>query len=285
MKSIGEIRERRMMKKRLLSAILAVLMLISLLPQTILPAAGEEAPAPDRYDAIFLSDLHNGLGGYPGLIQMMSELKNEGLNPRVLSHGGDYAEDSRGGEVNWQTRVYDVIHGTEAAAFPDAAQAYTLGNHDWESGTFGGNPDKETAFRDMFGYDRCGLAYSDDEMEIYMIGAQGTTGSGGGGEAFIPADIDAFAAYLASREGCGKVIFLQTHWPAHSSYNFKQRVVANSGTLIDVINSHAEETDIVWVWGHNHYEDTMRHAILKPGDEILYSADSNSTWNNPRNPR
>ncbi len=183
-------------------------------------------------------------------------------------------------------KVYDVISGTEKAGFPDAKQVYTLGNHDWESGTFGGNRDKEAAFKAVFGFDRCGLTYSDDEMEIYMIGAQGETGAGGGGEAFIQADIDAFDAYLSTVEGSGKVIFLQTHWPAHSAYNFKQRVVSNSDKVIDVINKHAEDTDIVWVWGHNHYEDEMRYVILQPGDQIMYAADTNgSSWGNPRNPQ
>ena len=138
----------------------------------------------------------------------------------------------------------------------------------------------------MFGFDRCGLAYSDDEMEIYMIGAQGETGAGGGGETFIQADIDAFDAYLASVEGSGKVIFLQTHWPAHSGYNFKQRVVGNADKVIDVINSHADDTDIVWIWGHNHYEDEQRYVIKVPGDQIMYAADTNgSSWGNPRNPQ
>ena len=245
-------------------------------------------PEPDNsiYDVVFLSDLHNGVGGYKGLIQMVSELKSEGASPNVFSHGGDYVEDDKGGSVDWQTKVYDVISGTESAAFPDAFQAYTMGNHDWEDGTFGGAADKEAAFKAMFGFDRCGVAYTDDEMEIYMIGAQNKTGSGGGGEGFKEEDIEAFDQYLTSKEGCTKVIFLQTHWPAHSSYNFKQRVVTNADLLIDTINNHAENMDIVWIWGHNHYEDTMRYKILVPGDRIMYSADTTgSTWNNPRNPK
>ena len=267
--------------KKGLSALLVFLMVLQLFGA--MPVANAATP---NVDVVFMSDLHNANGGYLGFKQMVSELKNDGQSPRVFSHGGDYVEDSMGGTPNWQTQVYDVIHGTELETFPDASQAYTLGNHDWESGTFGGNRDKEAAFKEMFGFDRCGLAYSDDEMEIYMIGAQGETGAGGGGEAFIQADIDAFDAYLASVEGSGKVIFLQTHWPAHSAYNFKQRVVTNSDKVIDVINSHAEDTDIVWIWGHNHYEDEMRYTILKPGDQIMYAADTNgSSWGNPRNPQ
>ena len=251
-------------------------------------AAGAERTLLDSaaVDAVFLSDLHNGLGGYTGLIQMMDELGNEGVSPRVLSHGGDYVEDDRGGQVNWQTQVYGMITDVESGVFPNASRVYTLGNHDWEDGTFGGRSDKETAFEELFGFPRCGVVYSDAEMEIYMIGAQNKTGTGGGGEGFDQADIDAFDAYLTSKENSRKVIFLQTHWPAHSSYNWKQRIVTNADVMIDMLNSHADQLDIVWLWGHNHYEDTMRYEILLPGDEIMYSATvSGSTWNNPRKPQ
>ena len=247
----------------------------------------EEPTEPDSsaYDVVFLSDLHNGVGGYHGLIQMMSELSAEGQSPRVLSHGGDYVEDDKGGQVDWQTDVYDKITSIESGAFPDAERVYTMGNHDWETGTFGGAADKETAFFNMFGFPRCGQVYSDDEMVIYMIGAQSANTGAGGAEAFKTEDIEAFDQYLTSMEGTTKVVFLQTHWPAHSSYNWKQRNVANSQQLIQVINSHSENMDIVWIWGHNHYDDTMRFKVLKPGSEIIYAADSNSTWNNPRNPQ
>ncbi len=268
-------------RKRMLSALLAIMLILTLLPSG--PIVAADMPV---YDALFMSDLHNGVGGYDGLKQMVSELKAEGLEPRVIGHGGDYVEDDKGGIPDWQTEVYDVISGTEKEAFPDAAQVYTMGNHDWETGTFGGRSDKEAAFKEIFGYDRTGLAYSDDEMEIYTIGAQGTTGAGGGGEAFIQADIDAFDQYLNAVKGSGKVIFLQTHWPAHSSYNFKQRVVTNSGLLIDVMNKYADQMDLVWIWGHNHYEDEMRYVILQPGDQIMYKADTTgSTWGNPKNPQ
>ena len=228
--------------------------LVMLLQLVFAVPVSAEAPAlsAESYDVVFLSDLHNGVGGYNGLKQMMSELKAEGLNPRVLSHGGDYVEDDMGGQPDWQTQVYDVISGTEKAAFPEAKQVYTTGNHDFESGTFGGRTDKDAAFEEMFGFPRCGLGYADDELEIYYIGAQGVTGAGGGGEAFIDADIEAFDRYLASKEGSGKVIFLQTHWPGHSSYNFKQRVVTNADKLIDVMNKYGDDMDLVWLWGHNH---------------------------------
>ena len=96
------------------------------------------APSDVSYDAIFLSDLHNGVGGYNGLKQMMQELKNEGVNPRVLSHGGDYVEDGKGGLVEWQSQVYGVIHGTEIETYPAASTVYTMGNHDWETASTGG---------------------------------------------------------------------------------------------------------------------------------------------------
>ena len=253
---------------------------------TLLPSFSAFAEEPEEYDVVFLSDLHNGVGGYPGLIQMMDELRSEGQSPRVLSHGGDYVEDGMGGQVDWQTRVYDVISGAERAVFPDAAQVYTLGNHDFEAGTFGGRSDKEAAFGELFGFPRCGLVYSDDELEIYTIGAQCTTDAGGGREAFEEEDIEAFNRYLASRAGTDKVIFLQTHWPAHSSYNFKQRVVDNADLLIDTVNQYGTDMDIVWIWGHNHYEDTMRYEILTPGSELMYSADTvGSFWGSPRNPK
>ena len=117
---------------------LALVCMLAMVLQLIFAAPVVSAAEPNSYDVVFLSDLHNGVGGYNGLKQMMTELKNEGQNPRVLSHGGDYVEDDMGGQPDWQTQVYDVISGTERAAFPEAKQGYTLGNHDWEAGTFGG---------------------------------------------------------------------------------------------------------------------------------------------------
>ena len=248
---------------------------------------GDPTPQPgdSDYDVIFMSDLHNGVGGYNNLKEMLPELVKEGVSPRVISHGGDYVEDGMGGNPDWQTKVYDVISGTEKTNFPNAEQVYTMGNHDWESGTFGGNRDKEAAFKSMFGFDRTGKVYEDDEMIIYTDGAQGETGSGGGGESFIQADIDALAAYLETVKDSGKVFFFQTHWPAHSGYNFKQRTVGNADKIIDLFNQYGDDMDIVWIWGHNHYEDAQRYVIAKPGDQIMYAADSSSSWGNPVNPK
>ena len=248
---------------------------------------GDPTPQPgdSDYDVIFMSDLHNGVGGYNNLKEMLPELVEEGVSPRVISHGGDYVEDGMGGNPDWQTKVYDVISGTEKTNFPNAEQVYTMGNHDWESGTFGGNRDKEAAFKSMFGFDRTGKVYEDDEMIIYTDGAQGETGSGGGGESFIQADIDALAAYLETVKDSGKVFFFQTHWPAHSGYNFKQRTVGNADKIIDLFNQYGDDMDIVWIWGHNHYEDAQRYVIAKPGDQIMYAADSSSSWGNPVNPK
>ena len=281
--------------KRSISCIISVVLLI-IMCFGVIPAgaAVAEVPDPASYDVVFLSDLHNGTGGYNGLRQMMDELKAEGQNPRVLSHGGDYVEDGKGGTVNWETQVYSVINGIETDAFPSAATIYTMGNHDWESASNGGGnetlgvpkEEKEAEFKRIFGYDRAGLAYMDDELEIYFIGAQNETGPGGGGENFDDEDIEAFGVYLASRAGSGKVVFLQTHWPAHGGFNFRQRTVGNADKLIDTINKYADAVDVVMVWGHNHYEDTMRYEVKRPGDEIMYSADiGKSSFGNPVEPK
>ncbi len=109
--------------KKGLASLLVFMMVLQLFASIPVNA---EIPNADKYDVIFMSDLHNAVGGYLGFKQMLSELKNEGQSPRVFSHGGDYVEDSMGGQPNWQTQVYDVIHGEELANFPDAAQALSL---------------------------------------------------------------------------------------------------------------------------------------------------------------
>ena len=84
--------------KKGLSALLVFMMILQLFASVPVSAVLSNA---DKYDVVFLSDLHNGVGGYNGLKQMMPELKNEGQSPRVFSHGGDYVEDSMGGQPNW----------------------------------------------------------------------------------------------------------------------------------------------------------------------------------------
>ena len=57
--------------------------LVMLLQLVFAVPVSAEAPAlsAESYDVVFLSDLHNGVGGYNGLKQMMSELKAEGRIP------------------------------------------------------------------------------------------------------------------------------------------------------------------------------------------------------------
>ncbi len=72
------------------------------------PGGEDEPETPDpssvSYDAIFLSDLHNGVGGYNGLKQMMAELKAEGVSPRVLSTAATTWRTARAAPWNGKAR-------------------------------------------------------------------------------------------------------------------------------------------------------------------------------------
>ena len=75
-------------------------------------------------------------------------------------------------------------------------------------------------------------------------------------------------------------------WKKTGFFLFKQRTVGNADKLIDTMNKYGDDLDIVFVWGHNHYEDVMRYEVKQPGDEIMYAADtSRSSFGNPVDPK
>ena len=201
---------------------------------------------------------------------MLPNLKNEGFVPEVMSYGGDYCEDSKGSQVSdWQTGVYDKLMAVVRDTYPDVPNVYTLGNHDFEA-------INESQFQEIFGFTRTGAHYVADDYEIYHIGAQSNT-AGQGKEEYYDSDIIDLDNYLASKIGSGKCIFIQTHWPLHRGDNFYWRTIKNASKVIDTLNKYAEQEDIVFLWGHNHYTDTNRHTIVAPGGTINYAEGASKT--------
>jgi hypothetical protein len=222
-----------------------------------------------RHELLFMSDTHSDMnGGVPNFTNVRAILplmKAEGINPEIISFGGDYIEDDKAYLVNWED-VRSTLTGVLSSTYPDAQYVFTTGNHDKE--TDGGISDEE--FKRIFGFDRVGVSFVSDDYEIFHIGAQGNT-SGVDKEIFYESDIQALDTYLAGKVGSGKVIFIQTPWPLHRSYNWKWRNITNADKLIDTLNNYGDDLDIVFLWGHNHYTDTNRHTIKHPGDCILYA--------------
>ena len=230
--------------------------------------------APNPYQLLFTSDLHAGLDGYDGfhnLKALLPLLKEEGLNPAVFTNGGDYVEDSYGSQANWPV-VFEALYSIVNTTYPEIGYALTLGNHDWEW-----NQMSDAKFKEISGFDRTGMNYANDLYEIYQIGAQGNTTAGVDKEIFWDEDIEAFDAYLESKVGSGKVIFVQTHWPLHRGYNWHWRTVTNAGKMIDTMNKYGDDLDIVFLWGHNHYTDEMRNTIVQRGGSISYAENQSKT--------
>ena len=230
--------------------------------------------APNPYQLLFTADLHAGLDDFDGfhnLKALLPLLKEEGLNPAVFTNGGDYVEDSYGAQADWPN-VFKALKSIVETTYPEIAYALTLGNHDWEW-----NQMSDAKFKEISGFDRTGMNYANDLYEIYQIGAQGNTTAGVDKEIFWEEDIEAFDAYLASKVGSGKVIFVQSHWPLHRGYNWYWRNVTNAGKMIDTMNKYGDDLDIVFLWGHNHYTDEMRNTIVQRGGSISYAENQTKT--------
>jgi len=227
------------------------------------------------HQLLFMSDVHSDITGsvpnFTNLRAILPLLKAENFNPEVISFGGDYIMDDMAYLVNWEN-VYSILIDILSSTYPGAEYVFTTGNHDKEVN--GGI--SEADFKRIFGFDRVGVSYVGDDYEIFHIGAQGNT-SGVDKEIFYEADIQALDAYLASKVGSGKIIFIQTHWPLHRAYNWSWRNIQNADKMIDTLNKYGDDLDIVFLWGHNHYTDTNRHTIKQRGDSILYADGQSKT--------
>ena len=267
-----------MAKKRILSLLLVIVMILAMLPANVFATIDD---SDTLHQLLFLSDIHSGTyaidkegipcSQFSNLKYMLSNLKAEGLHPEAVTCGGDYTRDTYGDYSDWND-LYAVVNGTIKSNFPDTKAIYTMGNHEWEAASLGSGSDKEALFEKLFGYPRCGVRMVTDDYAIYQIGAQGNNRQGVDKEIFFTQDIQALDDFLATQVGQQRVIFIQTHWPIHSGWNFNYRNITNADLMINTLNKYADDMDIVYFWGHNHYGDPMRQTVQKPGSTITYYA-------------
>ena len=224
-------------------------------------AAGNEQP--HKNEILFISDVHsarNAEEGFHNLRAIMPALREEdGFIPEVISGGGDYIESSTNDTVYWP-HCYEVLHDVLYDGFPNSYQTLTSGNHEWEW-----SRQSDEMIEKLLGEPRVCVGYEADDYAIFHIGAQS---NGTDKEVFEDADIAQLRAFLESQAGNGKIIFIQTHWPLHNSYNNSWRTPKNADKMVDLLNEFSDRNDIVFVWGHNHRTDSNRHKFYGRNDVL-----------------
>ena len=225
-------------------------------------AAGTEKA--HKNEILFISDVHSGLyaeEGYHNLRAMFRLLReNDDFVPEVVCGGGDYLETRSNDDADWP-HCLEVLQDIMYNDSPDTAQALIVGNHEWEWSRM-----SDEMIELLFGNPRTGSFYSSDDFAIFQIGAHTNSGNK---EHFKSKDLTALRSFLESQVGNGKVIFIQTHWALHYGYNSESwRTTDNADEMIELLNEFADRMDIVFVWGHNHNTDEMRHELRVRGDTL-----------------
>ena len=225
-------------------------------------AAGNEQP--HKNEILFISDVHsarNAEEGFHNLRAMMPAIRKEdNFIPEVISGGGDYIESSTNDTVYWP-HCYEVLHDVLYSGFPNSYQTLTSGNHEWEW-----SRQSDEMIEKLLGEPRVCLGYESDDFAIFHIGAHQ---NGTGQEEFKDADIAKLREFLESQAGNGKILFVQTHWPLHNSYNNSWRTTKNAAKVVDLLNEFSDRNDVVFVWGHNHRTDSNRHKFYDRNDLLL----------------
>ncbi|MBO4330501.1 MAG: metallophosphoesterase, partial [Oscillospiraceae bacterium] len=165
----------------------------------------------------------------------------------------------------WTGEIMAYMDGLKAEGKLGNA-VYTLGNHEWAA-RYGGNysavyNDYEAAGRMM----QLGEGIVTDDYVIYCFGAGSIVATEYKND-YTQEDIDELDAWLETVPE-GVPVFILTHFPLHNWYG--GRYAAHAGALIDVLNEHSAERQIVLLWGHNHSEfDDGYYTPRFPGDQIV----------------
>jgi len=207
------------------------------------------------------------------LYSFLSRLRDAGEYPRTVSFAGDmYTASSGYFKRNWG-KYADMVSATVAAVFPASQPVYTMGNHDWESLY-------DESFYDGTGLDCFAIAYGcarvgaiwpgGDTSSPYVIFNLGATDVTHGEyySMFRDSDLERLRSFLDEVEGKGKLVVVSSHWPLHFAINATERTVLYAEKVIDLLNDYAGKVDIIFVWGHNHYDDPSMLTVRGPGDKI-----------------
>lgn len=208
------------------------------------------------------------------LYSFLKRLRATGAYPRTVSFAGDmYTAGGGFFKRNWRGYT-ESVRAVIASVFPASQPVYTMGNHDWESlydeSYYDGAG--SDCFATLYGYARVGAVYPGGDTAspyvIFNIGATDVT-HGEYYSMFRDTDLQLLRSFLERTDGSGKLIVVNSHWPLHFAYNAGERTVLYAEKAIDLLNEFADKNDIIFVWGHNHYDDPAMLTVRGPGDTIV----------------
>ena len=238
--------------KRFVSMLLCVVMLLGFLPVSAFAADATETPVDA---ALFFSDLHTTKDSYKEdeIKEVMAGVTKSGLDfSSVTSVGDAFSSNNYVNEGRSTTAITQAIRdGLNDATVP---VFYAWSDHDR-----GTDIDNFT-----------GLMYSGENYYIYAISMSDMSSSTRYGQptTFSNAKLTAFTETVEALDH-SKPMFIVSHMPLHDRRDDNQ--YANE--WYGVIRDAAEKMDIVFLWGHNHTDETSvdsaAYYVAKDGTEKM----------------
>ncbi|MCF0137795.1 MAG: hypothetical protein HUJ66_05485, partial [Oscillospiraceae bacterium] len=242
------------MRKRLLSFILALVLICTLLPFAAFAAGGTVYVG-------FTSDVHGETGN---LTNWFTNLPVGSSNLQNMGYCGDYSYSSGTSYINDFKSIVSITNEKVG----NNSGVYTAGNHCY-SNVDGTNSALNSAFTSTTGYKRIGEAVNTDDYTIFCFGAASGDGTG----SFKQDDITTLSDYLKTADK-DEPIFILSHYPLHVN---SWRTIGKASDVIDLLNGYP---NVVFVWGHNHSQGDSQYGTIKAaGDSINYSGSSSKTIN------
>lgn len=219
--------------KRILSALLVIVLVFSLMPVTAL--AAESSRTSDTI--FFATDRHEESS------KLNSLLKALAYEPGLVVLGGDHVNNTNSGSLASITNEIQSV-------YPGVQTFYTYAAHDKNVSADSSNP---------YAYARTGEYYTGEDYYVYAIDQDHMQSSSSASSA-----ASNFISWASSTDS-DKVIFVVCHMPIH------QRRGDNAGgaTWMNALNQVGQSRDVVYLWGHNHTgensSDTSVYYVARGG--------------------
>ncbi len=192
---------------------------------------------------------------------ILNSLKNNGINPSLISILGDYQNSGSGesGSKNGIKEAYSVIKGV----FPNTSALFMQGNHDASHYTY---------LTQSGGYEANNYA-------IFVINRNDFQNSSSQSISTVSAIANKLDTFLSMLSDADKPVFVITHVPLHYSSRGDNR---RAYLLVDVLNKYGGKMNIIFMFGHNHsskYDDCLGGSInyVKKGGSFKHYAASGTT--------
>lgn len=216
--------------KRILSALLVVVLVFSLMPVTALAADTSDF----QTAAIFFSDVH---GIATDMTPVLSAINATGVSYETVGLVGDtFSETVSGTTTGMTSTIKGVLNNNVEVCYA------------WGHDDAGSNIPSNS-----------GLLYSGDHYYIYHISDKDMRPATG--TASVAAAISAFEAAAASMDKT-KVLFIMSHLPLHATAGDNLSAITWYNSITQIANT----MDVVFFWGHNHSTESLPTSM----DQIAY---------------